>query len=233
MPTEPRHNREPLIWKFDFALTTFYEAETDSVKNLLPRRLTPLEVAPGVSLINLTAFNFLPGGNGNLPEFQEITFNVAVSPDLKRGVPRFAAYVVSLASTSQEHLTHSEEFYKLPSYGRLSEVKIQKDDLTVECGDSDGTIATMRNCGSDTSFKKSEQYLQVFSSVDDAIFVADVTVRGIMFEHQEHESVGILHSHPFFRTMDMAHVEPEAYLQMTGKPGETGEQIYYPPDRFI
>lgn len=227
-----RKTREPLIWKFDFALTTFFEVETGLVSPLLPQGLTPLDVAPGISLINVTAFNFLPGGNGKLPQFQELTFNIIVSPDLRRGVPRFAAYVVSLASTSPDHLAHSAEVYHLPTYGTLSHVSIQKDTLTVEYGDSRGRIVTMKNCAADLSFKDSEAYIQVFSSRNDTVYVSDVTIRGVMCEHQERGDAGILHSHPFFGDLDVVHTEPEVYLQMISKPGETGKQIYYPPEKL-
>lgn len=223
----------PLTWRFDFAFSTSFEVDSDLIAPHLPKGLTAMEVAPGVALVNLTVFTFLPGGNGTLPEFQELTFNIVVSPDLRRGIPKFAAYVVSLASSSQGHLDHSAEFYKLPVYGLVSEVKIDRNDQVVEFGDSRGRILTMTNCSPDLTFKKSEQYFQVFSSKEGILYVSDVTIRGTMCEHQEKGNAGILYSHPFFRGMDLAGVSPEVYLQMISRPGETGEQIYYPTEPYV
>ena len=47
-----------IVWKFDFALTTFFEVETDLFKHHIPSRLNPMEVSPGIGLVNITAFNF-------------------------------------------------------------------------------------------------------------------------------------------------------------------------------
>ena len=46
-----------IIWEFDFAMTTFYEVDTDLITPLLPKQISPMEIVPGVSLLNITAFN--------------------------------------------------------------------------------------------------------------------------------------------------------------------------------
>ena len=46
-----------IIWEFDYAMTTFYEVDTDKITSLLPKQLSPMEIVPGVSLLNITAFN--------------------------------------------------------------------------------------------------------------------------------------------------------------------------------
>ena len=47
-----------IIWEFDFALTTFFEVETDLFQKYFPSAINPMEVSPGIGLGNLTAFNF-------------------------------------------------------------------------------------------------------------------------------------------------------------------------------
>ena len=89
-----------LVWEFDFALTTFFEVETSQIEKYIPKQLSPMEVSPGLGLINVTGFNFPAGGLGHLPEFQELICSIIVSPDLSRGVPKFAMHVISLASMS-------------------------------------------------------------------------------------------------------------------------------------
>ena len=39
-----------IIWEFDYAMTTFYEVDTDQISSLLPKELSPMEIVPGVSL---------------------------------------------------------------------------------------------------------------------------------------------------------------------------------------
>lgn len=224
--------KEYLIWSFDFALATFYEVDTMLVQPLLPRRLAAVEIAPGVSLINITCFNFPEGALGSLPEFQELIFGVVVSPDLSRGVPQFATHIVSLASTSQEHLNHSEEYYKLPSFGQLSNVEIMKEKLEVEYEDSRGKILAMKNCASNIVSKEGESYFQVYTSADDALYIGDVYIKAPLCEHQESGDAGELFNHPFFREFDVEEADPLAYLQIVGEPGKKGQQYYFRPEKF-
>ena len=67
-----------IIWVFDFALNTFYEVDTDLITPLLPKQISPMEIVPGVSLLNITAFNFPEGGLGHLPNFQELIASIVV-----------------------------------------------------------------------------------------------------------------------------------------------------------
>ena len=66
------NNGDCLVWNFDFALTTFYEVDAFQLESLIPPQLSLQEAAPGVGLINVTAFNFVKGQLGALPEFQEL-----------------------------------------------------------------------------------------------------------------------------------------------------------------
>ncbi|MEE9167133.1 MAG: hypothetical protein V3U24_06710 [Candidatus Neomarinimicrobiota bacterium] len=224
--------KDYLTWGFDFALSTFYEVETSLVEPLLPPRLTAMEAAPGVSLIMVTCFNFAEGSLGTLPEFQELIFGVVVSPDLSRGVPKFATYVVSLASSSQEHLDHSKEYYKLPIFGQLSKVGISREELAVEYEDSRGEILTMNNCVPNPAYKKGESYFQVYTSEDSSIYVGDVYVKARMFEHQEPGDVGKLFNHPFFGDLDIEEADPTVYLQIINEPRKIGEQYYFKPEKY-
>ena len=164
-----------IIWEFDFAMTTFFEVDTDLIAPLLPKQISPMEIVPGVSLLNITAFNFPEGGLGHLPNFQELIASIVVAPDLSRGVPKFAMYVFSLGSTCQEHLDHSADYYKLPSYEKLEFGKINRVDNVIEFGDKDGSILTMKNCGNNIGdFLGHERYFQAFTLQDDKLFIADL-----------------------------------------------------------
>ena len=221
-----------IVWHFDYAFTTFYEIETKAVEHLVQKPLTPIEVAPGVSLLSLIAFNFPEGALGTLPEFQELTLSLIVTPDLSRGVPKSAMYILSLGSTNQEHLDHCVSYYKLPVYGQFTRVNIQRDTHVVEYEDSNGPILTMKNVHPRPEFSKGEHYFQAF--VEDAgdIYVADVIMKGSLFEHQQAGEAGKLWPHPFFRGIDLDSAEPLVFMQMLHKSGSRGQQFYPRPEKF-
>ncbi len=222
-----------IIWEFDYAMTTFYEVDTDQISSLLPKELSPMEIVPGVSLLNITAFNFPKGGLGHLPNFQELIAAIVVAPDLSRGVPKFAMYVFSLGSTSQDHLDHSADYYKLPSYNKLEYGQINRDKNEVEFGDSDGSILTMNNCCNDIGdYLGHERYFQAFVSKDDDIYIADLYLQAALFEHQEQGEVGIINNHPFLKGLELFDEERVPYLQMILQPGTKGKQFYYKPDKY-
>ena len=227
-----RNKEDLIIWTFDFALSTFYEIDTDIIQPMLPKNISTMEVFSGVSLINVTAFNFPAGALANLPEFQELIFSAIVAPDLSRGVPKFAMFVLSLGSSLQEHLNHSADYYKLPSYPKLIQGKIDKEKQAVEYSDSVGTILTMKNCTSKTDYKEEERYFQVITSMANELYVTDIYIKAPLFEHQESGDVGRLHTHPFFYDIDMEDAEPSGYVQMICQPGKQGQQFYYRPKKL-
>lgn len=222
-----------IIWEFDYAMTTFYEVDTDKISSLLPKELSPMEIVPGVSLLNITAFNFPKGGLGHLPKFQELIAAIVVAPDLSRGVPKFAMYVFSLGSTSQEHLDHSADYYKLPSYNKLEYGKISHDKNELEFGDSDGSILMMNNCCNDIGdYLGHERYFQAFVSKDNDVYIADLYLKAALFEHQEQGDAGIIHNHPFLKGLELFDEETVPYLQMLLEPRTKGKQFYYKPEKY-
>ena len=222
-----------IIWEFDYAMTTFYEVDTDKITSLLPKQLSPMEIVPGVSLLNITAFNFPEGGLGHLPNFQELIAAIVVAPDLSKGVPKFAMYVFSLGSTSQEHLDHSADYYKLPSYNKLDYGKINREINEVDFGDSDGSILTMNNC-CDTigDYLGHERYFQAFVSKGDDVYIADLYLQAALFEHQDQGEVGAINNHPFLKGLELFDEEQVPYLQMVLEPGSKGKQFYYKPEKY-
>jgi len=222
-----------IIWEFDFAMTTFYEVDTDLITPLLPKQISPMEIVPGVSLLNITAFNFPEGGLGHLPTFQELISSIVVTPDLSRGVPKFAMYVFSLGSTCQEHLDHSANYYKLPSYEKLEFGKINRVDNVIEFGDKDGSILTMKNCGNNIGdFLGHERYFQAFTLQDDKLFIADLYLKAELFEHQDQGDAGIINNHPFLKGLELFEEERVPYLQMLLEPSTRGKQFYYKPEKY-
>ena len=222
-----------IIWEFDYAMTTFYEVDTDKITSLLPRQLSPMEIVPGVSLLNITAFNFPEGGLGHLPNFQELIAAIVVAPDLSRGVPKFAMYVFSLGSTNQEHLDHSADYYKLPSYDKLEYGKISHKKNEADFGDNDGSILTMNNC-CDTigDYLDHERYFQAFVSKGSDVYIADLYLQAALFEHQDHGEVGTINNHPFLKGLELFDEEKVPYLQMVLEPGTKGKQFYYKPEKY-
>ena len=228
------HNNQKgqIVWNYDFAFTTFYEVETDAIEHLIPKPLTPVEVAPDISLFSLIAFNFPEGALGSLPEFQELILSLIVTPDLSRGVPKSAMYILSLGSTNQEHLDHCASYYKLPVFGQFSRVNVQHDPYAVEYEDHQGPIVSMKNIHSHPEYSEGERYFQAFVKDAGDVYVADVLMKGNLFEHQQAGEAGKLWDHPFFRGIDVDGVEPVTYMQILNKPGSPGQQFYPRPEKF-
>ncbi|UCH10774.1 MAG: hypothetical protein JSU61_02480 [Fidelibacterota bacterium] len=228
----PENQDGCLIWEFDFALSTYYEIELEAVEHLIPKRMSIVEVAPGIALLALTALNFPAGALGNLPEFQELIYGLVVTPDLSRGVPKFAMLILSLSSTNLEHLEHCVSYYKLPVFGQFSCVNIQKEPHEVEYEDEHGLITTMKNVHPNPVYEPGERYFQAFVEEAGDLYVADVLMKGSLFEHQNTGDAGTLYNHPFFRGIDMEEAEPVAYMQMFSEPGSLGKQYYPRPVKF-
>ncbi|UCD38942.1 MAG: hypothetical protein JSW54_05550 [Fidelibacterota bacterium] len=224
--------KDLLTWEFDFALSTYYEIETEAIEHLLPKQLNPIEVAPGIALMSLTALNFPPGALGHLPEFQELIFGLIVTPDLSRGVPKFAMYIVSLSSTNREHLEHCVQHYRLPVHGQFTGVSLQHDPHVVEYEDADGPILSMRNIHPNPAYGEGERYFQAFVMDNDRLYVADVVMKGSLFEHQQTGDAGKLWPHPFYNGVDVEAAEPVAFMQMLNEPGTMGKQLYPRPEKF-
>lgn len=221
-----------IVWDFDFAITTFFEIDTDVIQPLIPKQLNLMEAAPGLSIINITAFNFRAGMLEGLPEFQELIFSALVAPDLSRGVPSFAMYVLSLASTCQQHLDHSAEYYHLPIYGLVDKAELSQTDLSASYMNAEGSLFSIRNGMENPPFAAEERYFQAFTSNGDDVFISDMIIETELYEHQKTDNIGQLTTHPFYRGIDMDACEPEPYLQMVAKPGALGKQFYPKPDKF-
>lgn len=228
------NNGDCLVWNFDFALTTFYEVDAFQLESLIPPQLSLQEAAPGVGLINITAFNFVKGQLGALPEFQELILSAIVSPDLSRGVPSAAMFVLSLTSTCQEHLDHSQDYYKLPVVELLTESSIDKINHEINFEDGNGKIAQIKNCTPVISeYDYSKRYFQAFTKEGEHIFISDVFIEAPLFEHQESGDTGKLYEHPFFKGIEVNDSDVTNFLQMVNEPGSAGKQTYFKPTKFI
>ncbi len=221
-----------IIWNFDYAFSTFFEVETEVILPYLPKALSPMEIVPGTSLLNMTAFNFKKGNMGHLPEFQELICSLIVAPDLSRGVPKFAMYVINLTSTCQEHLDHSADYYKLPVHTPLSYGNIDRESNSIDYGDTKGTIVKMDEIPAAKAYSNHERYFQAFVSEGEDLYIADVYIEASLHEHQEIGEAGILGDHSFFKGIEFIEPDPPPYLQMILKPGESGNQYYYRPEKF-
>jgi len=141
-------------------------------------------------------------------------------------------HVLSLASTSQEHLDHSRSYYRLPIYGLLTQAEINPVTGEMRFGDGEGDIVTMRSSHPEPVFKEEERYFQAFVEADSQLFVSDMLIKAPLFEHQRSDAACELSDHPFFRGLKLANTDAIPYLQMIGDPGKTGRQYYPEPEIF-
>ena len=142
-------------------------------------------------------------------------------------------YVFSLGSTCQEHLDHSANYYKLPSYKKLEYGNINRENNAIEFGDKAGSILTMNNCSTNIgNFLGHERYFQAFVLQDDNLFIADLYLKAALFEHQDQGDAGVINNHPFLKGLELFDEERVPYLQMLLGPGTRGKQFYYKPEKY-
>lgn len=225
------NNESCITWTFDYALSTFFEIDTAAIHQLLPEPIRPVEIFPGIGLVNLTAFNFIAGSlNGTLPEFQELIFSVVVTPDLSRSIPHFAMYVLSLASTDKDHLRHGADFYQLPANTLVKKAAISyTDTLSAHFSNDEGDILFMNHCASHLSFESGIRHFQVYTMNREQLHIADCFIDGEFCEHQNVAACARFSNHFFYRDIAMHHLNPEPYMQMICKPREHGRQHYSQP----
>ena len=121
---------------------------------------------------------------------------------------------------------------KLPVFGLLDKVVINRESYSASYHDSHGPIVDLRSPHPNPTFEKAGRYFQAFVSEGDEIYIADLQMNGVLFEHQDSLDTGQFWSHPFFRGIQWEGSQPGVYLQMMTKPGQTGQQLYYRPEKY-
>lgn len=233
-----KHIESAIEWAFDFDIFFSFEIPTAILKPILPKLIHPQEVRPGVSLIALGLHRFLAGNlDGSLPAFVEANCSILVQPQLSLGAPppRFAYYVLYVASSCEGFTKHAAEKDKMPVYQASNlQCTIAPDGERVDVWDDHGPMFTLQNTKPNRTYLHADFFGQIFSfnEAKQQLYLSQIRASGQLCEHQHKgRSFGKLYNHPSLRGLQINEHDQNCYLQMITKIGEKGLLTYGKPKR--
>lgn len=224
----PDYSPESHDWFLHFNLDFLVEIPTQVVRAFLPPDVHPVEPRPEVSLISVALLDFDAGNLGYLPAFSETSCSVVVRPDLSTGVlPRFAFYVVNIASTCEPFLRWAHHRDKMPVYrGQGLEIHLDPDRLAGGVRDAEGPVFELANTHPAPSFEEDLIEVQTHNDCHGERWLAKVMWAGYQFQHQKRGCTVRLHKHPFFRGLVPETGDYPCFLQMM-TPARTAAVMRY------
>lgn len=234
----PNYLTKPIQWSFPFDLYFMFEIDIGAIDLVMPPWCNLFEIRPGIGLLcvgqTLGGQTVRDGGViDGISNFQEVSWCVAVQPDLSPGIPtpKLSFVIGNVVSESLPFLEHASKIDKMPTYHSPSlRSTCDAYSFSGTFEDDDGPIVTLKSShrmppkyrkgtfwGQHSSVHDGENYLQVFSWT------------GSIFEHQQGHRGGILHPHPIFRGIDVTGIGDRSYLQLVAEPGTPISMTLYEP----
>jgi hypothetical protein len=218
-------------WRFDFDIMNDFEISTQLARHVLPARVQPFEVRPGISLISFSLHKFAKGNlQGRLPEFTEASCAIMIQPFLARHefpLPRFSLYVLSVVSSCSEFLSHAAEVDKMPTYYSPDlRCNITESGRRVEVEDGSGKLFTLENRVLDPSFTAGKINGQAVTSIGGKLHRMAFAWEGLLFEHQKRTDGGDFFAHPALGGLEVPAGRKECHHQMLTPQNAPGRVIY-------
>lgn len=218
-------------WEITHHMMMVFEIDTDAVEEVLPEELDPVEVVPGISLLNVATLNYAPGnfGSGSAP-FSEIVAVIATHPDLtlRMPVPRFTFYDLSIFSDSIDFVEGERRTISTPT--ELSpglQVEFRHDGLEAKVSDASGPICLFRNSSPEPpTYRPTYIWGQHYNDTRGFLVVGPWQWEGEMWEHQKQGTWGELYPHPFFKGLDISAVR-RCYMQLFARPNALAIERFY------
>lgn len=222
-------HRDYSRWYYDFAFGCAIEMPTHAVRAVLPPRLHPSEVRPGVSLLLVNVLRFLPDNHGFDRPFTELTLSVSVVPDLYLAgrLPRFAAFILNVGVTDLAFAADAYNTDRLPFHDRALVIRLDETVPTVHIADADGPILEIDNLAPGGGSARKEDFFQVFARSGDELLHGAMTLDADVHEHQATGTAGRLFPHAIFRGLVRESQAAENYMQMFTPMDPFGIQHYY------
>ena len=222
--------RDYTVWPIDFAISASFEIPAGVVESLLPRRMQPLELRPGIGLLNLSVFHF-PDPPGVGEPCTEIVFNVHVFPDLSRApaLPRMAMYTVRLAASSSSFLTSTIAVDHYPFFAEPLRTALGREAVTFSAHDASGRpIVELRAAPGAVPYQRESFFVQSFTSNG-----GELLHGGNVFDFDKAESQTdldgrcTLHPHPLLDPLDADILSgARCSLLMWSRPGSVGHEYH-------
>ncbi len=207
-------------WQLGYSLTFCFEIDVSEIKKIIPRSLIPLEVRPGVGILEIAISKFPDGNLGCLPAFNEVSWCIFVHQNLRKRAPNgtkraafISAYMLGVAGDNDGFLKHAYLIDKMPIYickNLVIENTGMKDgnhDALVY--DDRGKIANLKWTYPNfptNRFEKKDYFIQVYIGHEGNLYYLSVLATGKIFIHQKTENAGKLYPHPIFRGLDLSKV---------------------------
>lgn len=224
-------------WAFDYDIYFFIEIPTSSIKPLLPHLVQPNEVRPGVSLLAYGLHRFESGNlDGSLPEFVEVNCSVVVQPRLSIGMPppRFTAFVLYVAASTEGFNQHAANVDKAPIYSASNlQWTISPDGQQVKVWDDFGPMFTLQNTHPKPTYTTGDFNAQVFTSPNgENLYHTVVRWQGRLSENQHSgRGFGKVYNHPSLKGLEIDEKNQSCYMQMFTEQGAKGILTYARPNR--
>ena len=221
----------PLVihWRIIKHVFFTWEIAIDAVEKILPARLEPVELRPGVGLVSVGCLHFATGHFGaDSPEFDELVTIVHVQPDLslKMPQPRFAFYAVAVWSDCADFVAHEARHIFTPtSHVPSLRLAFSPDGLGVEASSAGGPILSVRSTAPLTQFTPCAFWGQHYNDTK-GLHLGIWRWEGTRYEHMKRGDAGRPLPHRHFADLDVSKVI-SCYQQMFAEPGLTHSELFY------
>lgn len=186
------------------AINGFFEFPTEHARTILPHALQPVEVHHGMSVLTVTAFDFLESAVG---PYREIALSVVVAPRIRTGepMPRAAMFPFLVGTTTLEARRHGIEVWHLPHHRADLDVRFQRreGEITVTAAEGGRPILAMRVTDSgEVAWEPVEHRYQTFMHDEAGAYMSTLLMAGPFMEHEEERGSLTLHPHAFTGALD-------------------------------
>jgi hypothetical protein len=230
LPAQLEAGRDFTVWPIDFAISASFEIPTGVAESLLPGRMQPLELRPGVGLLNISVFHFPDPPDVGEP-CTEIVFNVHVFADLSRApaLPRMAMYTVRLAATSPAFIASTVAVDNYPVFPEPLRASLDREAVTFAAHDVTGRpVVELRAAPGAAPYQRESFFVQSFTSNGDELLHG-----GNVFDFDKAESQTdldgrcTLHVHPLLHPLDGNVLSTaRCSLLMWSRPGSLGHEYH-------
>ncbi len=228
-----RSSGEYHIWSFDFAFSSSLEISTQQIKSVLPPNIHPMEIRPGVSLLNISVFDFTGESHTLTQSCVEIIVGIHILPHLglAKELPKMSLFLLQMGATTTEFLNSPDAVDVQPFIKKPLQVEIDRENISVECCDHKGEkIFLMQKQNNSPVYSPDLFYIQTFCNQGDSLYSGGVFLESNKFEHQKKSHpIGKFHNHSFFQGIDVENLDTsDCYIQTWSKPGSQGTEFYTP-----
>lgn len=200
--SEPRH------YHYRDAVNGFFEFPTANARALLPRAVQPVENHHGLSIFNVTVFEFEKSEVG---AYRELVLSIVVAPRIQRGelMPRSALYPFMIGTTTPESRRHGMEVWRLPHLQADVQVELERgpDEARVHAAQGGQPILDLQVTNPpQLAWKDVEHRYQTFSKDESGLYVSNLVMTGSFLEHEEEKGALALYPHAFTAGVELDEV---------------------------